>query len=260
MREKFQTPLKALLLIGLALFFYSRLSNGTLYFYINQRFVGFTLVAVIGLLIIGLSYHLGGNANEQHDHAHTHEVAHEHTHEHNHAHSHGLSWGGVLLVLLPIILGLLVPPRPLGASALANREVNLSQSSMPGVIGLATTKSGKDKNILDWWKVFRSSANSNNDHQIIGQTAQVSGFVFKDKKYGPDYFMVTRFVISCCVADASVLGLVVKSPAASKLENDQWVEVKGAFAPSSLEMWKMPIVNAASITPIAIPQQPYLYP
>lgn len=262
MRDKFQTPLKALLLISLALFFYSRWTNGTLYFYINQRFMGFTLVAVLGLLIVGLSYRLDGERGPLHDHEHTAESPHEHEHSHDHvhAHTHGLSWGGVLLVLLPIGLGLLVSPRPLGASALANREMNLNQSSMPRIVSLAAAKGDQDKNILDWWQSFRASSNSNSDRKIIGQSVQVSGFVFKDKAYGADYFMVTRFVISCCVADAAPLGLVVKSPTAGVLKNDQWVEVKGTFAPSSLGNWPMPILNAASITPIAIPQQPYLYP
>lgn len=264
MREKFQAPLKALLLISLALFFYSRWTNGTLYFYINQRFMGFTLVAVLGLLIVGLSYHLSVERSHEHTEDSPQDDGHEHgqdaVHVHTHNHTHGLSWGGALLVLLPIGLGLLVSPRPLGASALANREMNLSQSSLPRIVGLATAKGDQDKNILDWWQSFRASPNSNSDRKIIGQAVQVSGFVFKDKAYGSDYFMVTRFVISCCVADAAPLSLVVKSSNAGALKNDQWVEVKGTFAASSLGNWPMPILNATSITPIAIPQQPYLYP
>lgn len=259
MREKFQTPLKALLLIALALFFYSRLANGSIYFYINQRFVAFTLLAVVGLIAVGLSYrldkkqaatepdHAGGDQQHNPDQA-------------GHNHSHSLTWGSVALVLLPIVLGLAVPPRPLGASALANREVNLSQSSMPAVVGLVTTPSDLDKNILDWWKVFRSSTDLRKDERVIGQPAQVIGFVYNDERYGPDHFMLTRFTVSCCVADASVLGLVVKVPAGGKLENDQWVEVAGSFIPSNLEAWKMPVLVAENITTIPVPQQPYLYP
>ena len=56
---KTQNAVKALLLIALALFLYTRLANGTLYFYINERFVGFTLIAVFGLLAVGLSYRFG---------------------------------------------------------------------------------------------------------------------------------------------------------------------------------------------------------
>jgi putative membrane protein len=260
MRPRLETPLKALLLIGLGLFLYSRFASGLLGYYINQRFVGFTLLAVVGLVVVGLSYRIGNKRNDpvENDlHNHTHD------HDHNHAgHHHGLTWGGVALVLLPIVLGIVVPPRPLGASALANREINagMTQSSLPGVIGGAGQKSSTEMNILDWWKAFRASPAINQDPKIVGQEAKVIGFVYQDERYGPDHFMLVRYTVSCCVADASALGLVVASPAAATLEPDQWVEVTGVFAPGELENWQMPVLQASAITPIEIPQQPYLYP
>lgn len=258
MRKKFQTPLKALLLIALALFFYSRLANGSIYFYINQRFVAFTLLAVAGLIAVGLSYRLG-KAGADHTHG---DEAHEHHYpDHGgHDHNHDLTWGGVALVLLPIVLGLVIPPRPLGAAALANREVNLSQTTMPAVVSLAAPKLSDENNILDWWKIFRSATNLRTDERVIGQPANVIGFVFNEERYGADHFMLVRFAVSCCVADASVLGLVVKAPAGLKFENDQWVTVQGRFIPSDLESWKMPVLVAEQVEPIAVPQQPYLYP
>jgi len=54
---KFQNALKALLLIGLGLFLYSRIANGTLYYYIAQRFALYTLIAIVGLIVVGLSYY-----------------------------------------------------------------------------------------------------------------------------------------------------------------------------------------------------------
>ncbi|MEZ4657849.1 MAG: hypothetical protein R2911_09775 [Caldilineaceae bacterium] len=42
---------------------------------------------------------------------------------HDHAdHDHSLHWGGLLIVILPVALGILVPPQPLGVSALATRD------------------------------------------------------------------------------------------------------------------------------------------
>lgn len=252
MRPRLEITLKALLLIALGLFLYSRLANGTLYFYINQRFLGFTLLAIFGLIGVGLSYQFGRKS--------TGEAAHDHD---NHSgHHHGLTWGGVALVLLPIVLGIAVPPQPLGASALANREVNagLNQTTMPGIVGAAAQKAATDKNVLDWWKTFRASSAVNQDEKVIGQEAKVVGFVYKDAKYGNDHFMLTRYMVSCCVADASALGLVVAAPEAAQLEDDQWVEVTGVFAPGDLESWKMPVIVARSITPVSVPDQPYLYP
>ncbi|HMN29316.1 MAG TPA: TIGR03943 family protein, partial [Caldilineaceae bacterium] len=228
MRPRFETTLKALLLIALGLFLYSRLANGTLYFYINRRFMAFTLLAVFGLIVVGLSYRFKGRHTDESPHDHDHDHTHEHNHDPDHAghqHSHGLTWGGVVLLLLPIVLGLIVPPQPLGASAFANREVNagLNPGTMPGILGTAKQKTASDKNILDWWESFRASSNLAADQSFIGQPAKVVGFIYKDQRYGAGHFMVVRYLVSCCVADASALGLVVAWPEEAQLKNDQWV-------------------------------------
>ncbi len=272
MRPRFERPLKALILLALGFFLYSRLANGTLYFYINSRFMGFTVIAIVGLLIVGLSYRFGSATQAEHDHAHDHHDhdhhghAHDHDHHHHHhaghSHNHGLTWSGVALVLLPIVLGLAVPAQPLGASALANREVNtgLNQSSLPGILGVPSQKATTDKNILDWWQSFRASSDANADPTLIGQPARIVGFVYKDPQYGPDHFMLVRYIVSCCVADASALALLIASPESATLAEDQWIEVSGTFAAGNLPDWQLPVLQASAITPVDVPDLPYLFP
>ena len=253
---KTQNAVKALLLIALALFLYTRLANGTLYFYINVRFVGFTLIAVFGLLAVALSYRFGQKRPQLADeHGHEHAAA-----AHDHQHSHAFSWGGALIVLLPIVLGLFVPPQPLGAAALSNREINSGANSLdtPAVARAIEEKAPASKNLLDWWQTLRASANP--AQELAGQAVNVTGFVYHDERFGTDAFMVTRYVVSCCVADASPLGLVVHWPQAPEFKDDQWIEVKGTFAPSTIEAWQLPILVAESVTPVAAPNHPYLYP
>ena len=72
--------------------------------------------------------------------------------------------------------------------------------------------------------------------------------------------MVTRFVVSCCVADANVAGLVVRWPDAGSLAADQWVEVMGALAPGRLARRSLPVLAADRVAPVSVPEQPYLYP
>jgi putative membrane protein len=267
---RFQNTIKALLLIGLGLFLYSRLMNGTLFYYINERFMGFTILAVVGLLVVGLSYRYSnptGKQAEHHHQEHDHEHDHSHDHAHNgaeHGHSHGLSWGGAFLVALPVVLGLLTPPQPLGSAALTNRDMNLQLSnSSPRVTASSAVvrpreKAATDKNILDWWRDFRPLPDANT--ALAGQAVKVSGFVYKDEQYGADTFLVIRFTVSCCVADAAVVGLLVQSPDSQSLTNDTWVEVTGSFVNSTLDNWKLPIVAAQQVSRIDIPSQPYLYP
>jgi len=261
-----ESAIKALLLIAMGLFLYSRFANGTLFFYINQRFQLFTLFAVAGLLIVGLSYRFATKAENlavEHHHDDDHHHHHHHEHPHDHAHSHGLSWGGIALVLLPIILGVVVPPQPLGAAALSNRELNAGfneTTSLPGVLGADRTKAARDKNVLDWWDEFRTSSAPNEDPALLGQEARVIGFVYKDQRLGDGHFMLVRYIVSCCVADASAIGLVVAAPDLAALQDDQWVEVSGTLVAGNVPNWQMPVIQAQTIQPVDVPAQPYLYP
>lgn len=262
---RLQNTIKALLLIGMGLFLYSRIANGTLFYYINERFMGFTLIAVFGLLAVGLSYRMPGAKAEETEHDHGHDHDHGAGAQHHHAgHSHALSWSGVLLVALPIALGILTPPQPLGVAALSNREMNLqlNTANQAATGQTATVRLGEkaaiDKNLLDWWREFQTVPNAN--EALAGQPVKAIGFVYQDDRFDANSFMLIRFTVSCCVADASVVGLLVQWPADQIPADDTWVEVTGSFVSSTLAEWNLPIVAAQQVAPIEIPQQPYLYP
>ncbi len=232
-----KTGVKALTLIGLGLFLYSRWSSGTLLFYINQRSTWLVALAALGLLIIGASYRY--HPARRHD-------------------EHAFSWGGVVLIGLIIAMGLLVPPKPLGALAMNNRQVNVgvSSSALP-VASVRAVQSG-EKNILDWLVTFNSAPDPG---AFANQAARVVGFVYRgDERFDAQTFMVSRFVVSCCVADATAVGLIVRWPEAASLTDDQWVEVAGHFEPGEFAGEQTPILAAESVAPIAPPNQPYLYP
>ncbi|MBP8294115.1 MAG: DUF1980 domain-containing protein, partial [Caldilineaceae bacterium] len=140
---RFENALKALLLLALALFLYTRLAGGTLFFYINQRFMAYTMIAIVGLVFVAISYRPVGRRQQGPT------PTPEHGHEHGH--NHRLTGAGVALVLLPIVLGIAVPPQPLGAAAIGNREVNVTRSgsALPAAVRAAAAKDAADKNQLD---------------------------------------------------------------------------------------------------------------
>jgi len=227
-----KNSLKALTLIALGLYLYSRIFTGTLLLYIHQRFTWLVMLAGIVLLAIGASYRYRSS----------------------HSHAHTFSWGGVALIGVVIVLGLVVPPKPLGASAIGNREVNLGLGAANNTV--MATKTG-DKNILDWLIAFQRTPDP---QAFTGQSARLIGFVYRDDRFASDSFMLSRFVVSCCVADASAVGLIVRSPQAAALPADQWVEVSGQFEPGQFAGRPTPILFADVITKTAQPNQPYLYP
>lgn len=237
----------------LGLFLLSRIWTGTLLYYINARFAWLTLLGGVGCILVALGF------------------AFRSSHEHvDHEHSSGATPLAVLLLLLPVGLGLLIPPQPLGAAAMTNREIKfggmetsnstdarLRSAPAPGSGMVLTDGTRSGHNILDWIIAFEQSPDLSS---FEGQETSLIGFVFHDERFpGQDRFMLSRFVVSCCVADALAVGILVRSPNASSFSADQWVEVKGRFSVNELEGETLPVLDAESIAPIATPDQPYLF-
>lgn len=66
-----------------------------------------------------------------------------------------------------------------------------------------------EKTIVDWLVEFQRQEPT----AFTGEEASVVGFVYRDERFGEDSFLVAVFILSCCVADASPVGLVVRWPA-----------------------------------------------
>jgi putative membrane protein len=231
-------------LLAMAIFLASKLINGTLGFFINRRFVWLTAVTVIGLVLVAFSYLRPSRA---------------HVHHHQESNRSLPSFvGSLLLVAIPVILGLTVPPQPLGADAMGNREVNVgSLVSVASPANNAPFTVTGEKNILDWLTEFQKNQNPD---AFTGQAAHVTGFVYRDGRFGNVEFLVSRFVVSCCVADAMAVGLLVRWPDAGTLAADRWVDVTGHFEPGEFNEKPVPVLIPDAVDLIDPPAQPYLYP
>jgi uncharacterized repeat protein (TIGR03943 family) len=240
---------KAALLVGLTLYFVWIIVTGNWTNYINERFAWLTFVAaaVFGLLAI---YTLI-TAIRANDEAYLHELAHAHDHG-DHTHEK-LSWGALAIIAVPLVLGTLIPSRPLGAEA-----INGELSTTAAVGELTTfTVNPLDRNVLDWLRYF-GSVDDYSD--VDGQRADVIGFVYKEPTFGDDHFMVARFTVSCCVADASAIGLPVLYADSAAMEQGAWVRVQGTFSVGEFRGDLLPILNVDSIEMVQQPEHPYLYP
>lgn len=255
-----QRALQALVLAGLGLFMLHKIWTGTLYWYINQRFLLLILFAAIGLLALARVVLPGRSATDPaslgDEQQHEHGDEHEHGHDHDHGGS-GAAWGLIFLAV-PLALGLLIPARPLGSSAIANRGVNTTApltagGAAPAQLDLAST----DRNVLDWVRAFNYAQDP---HTFTGEPADVIGFVYHDVGLEPDTFLVSRFAVTCCSADAAAIGLLVRWPGAAALENNTWVRVRGPMEVGQYAGRPTPLIVADNLQGVDSPAQPYLYP
>ncbi len=248
-----KTIAKVVVFISLGLFLGSRLLNGTLSYYIHPRFNILTALTAVGLILVGIAY---ARRNRQ---AAPHDDSHHHDHDGHEHHSHDLSWWGLAILLLPVLLGVFVQPKPLGANALANREINvgsLTSAQAPESSQLAVIATSGERNILDWLYLFQRSGDMS---QFNGEEVHVIGFVYQDERFDSEQFMVSRFTVSCCVADASPIGLIVQWPETAELQSDEWVEVEGTLQMGKFNDLEIPILIADSVTLTDPPAQPYLF-
>lgn len=254
MPRKAPPAFAALVLVGLGLFLYSRWQGGSLSYYIADRFAPLILAAAAGLLLLGLvlARRPAAAAAAAADHGHSHGEG-----------RHG--WLGLLLVAAPMLLGLALPPRPLGAAAMAGRELRLdgaglSSSTVAFERRLRSPQAGRS--ILDWLYSFQTAEDK---RSLEGEAVDVVGFVYRDagRLGGADAaasFFVSRFTVSCCVADASPVSLLVRHAGAAELESDVWVQVRGRLKVETIEGRELPVVEADEVLPVPVPAQPYLYP
>lgn len=260
-----QRKLQALILGATGLFLLQKIWSGNLFWYINSRFMILTLLAAIGLLILTQALIL--NLTEQRsadqwtpNDNQVHNEVQEHLHDHN-AQSHTnrrLPWG-LIVVALPVLLGILIPARPLGASAVPTKglRTSVALNRRTQNTQMLLDIPANNRTILDWLQLVN---NTSDPSLLAGETADVVGFVFRDPRNGDNQFMVGRFAITCCVADAFAIGMTVDWPQAHTLAANTWVRVKGKLSIIDIDGNSQPLIQAEIVQQVSAPDQPYLFP
>ena len=248
---------QALVMAALGLFLLNLVWNGNVLLYINRRFVILVALASLGLLLLSqMALRERPAVGEEEADAHAH-ADHDHAHEQDHDHAERPNGWNLWWLALPVILGLLIPPRALNTSALANRGVNTRAPLTASRAAEASTLQlpSRQRTVLDWIRVFNYSSNP---AEFADQEVDVTGFVYHDASLPAGQFLVGRFTMTCCVADASAIGVAVRWPQANALSENGWVRVRGTIQIQAGQ--KAPVIAATAVESIPEPENPYLYP
>lgn len=107
---------------------------------------------------------------------------------------------------------------------------------------------------------------SDNIESYKGKKVIISGFVFKDKDFKADEFVVARLMMSCCAADSQVVGLMSKWSNTGELESEVWVKIEGTIGSTLLkdnetgtEIYS-PVIIVNKVEKIQKPENIYVYP
>jgi putative membrane protein len=163
------------------------------------------------------------------------------------------SWPVLAIVAVPLVLGTLVPSQPLGARAVGG-DLALDPGSFDGAV--VPANDSLEWTVLDWLRAFSGGSAD----RISGKEADVIGFVYRREDDPKDAFVVMRFLMSCCSADAYAVGMPVMWTNAEAMPVDSWVRVQGTVSVGNFRGQMLPILTATAVdSNIERPKQAYLY-
>jgi putative membrane protein len=203
-------------------------------FLIHERYIIFTLIAGIILVVIGLSGIIK-NPDPK-----------------NSKFKISINFAMlVLAILIPFI-----PLRSLSSNAFDSRSLNGSVRVSSNEKQDITQKikfsvNTNDFTIYDWLKA------KGLDDLSVFKDKEFTGTGFITPKEG-SIFSLSRFIVSCCVVDASPVGILVEYDYNKEFKANDWLEVKGQFKIIEVNGIKEPVIVPTSVIKINQPDSVYL--
>lgn len=164
-----------------------------------------------------------------------------------------LSCAALTLIL---ILALVLPPKALSSATALARGLSTDLVLVNGQMQTFGLKP-EDRTLLDWIKLF----NYNPEPQAyVGQKVALEGFIVQDPSLPESTFMITRFAMACCAADARPIALPVHfDPQKFTPLQDDWVYLEGRMAETSLNAKRRAWIELDLLESRPVPLDPYAY-
>jgi uncharacterized repeat protein (TIGR03943 family) len=187
--------------------------------------------------------------------------AHAHHHCDGHEHQADLKHELVVcaLLALPLVFALCLPVSSLGSDMVNKKTSNPAIQKGVGVQAQAGQNKGwnpiidDDSFLASMMILFEKPAD------YAGKQIEFSGFVYHQDDFPDNTFLLARYAIVCCTADAQVTGLLCHSSESANFKNDQWVKIKGNIIVHSYQGYDVPMVEVSDLQNIKKPGNPYVY-
>ena len=240
------------LLAGYGIFILSLLARNVMTWYINPSYVAPTTLAgavLVGLAVAGLAVRSAPACSDG--------CCSEDTCA---CETPSTRWTTYALLAAPLVLALVFPPRGLAAFSANQRGTEIA--GLTAIHGSATVKrvslsvDTRTFSMEDWVGALSADPNP---RDYLGKPVIVTGMVLHDSgSVPPGYLMVIRYLVTCCIADARPVGLVVRDTSHGTLQDNQWVTVRGTMAAANYSGQSLAVVKPQTIVPIKS-QDPYIY-
>jgi len=248
---------------------------------INPSYRWLSLASAAALILVGGAL----LPTQRSEHAHGPEVGGQHkgAGDRDHEEEETASPGELVfqaLFLAPVILSLCTTGSGLSGASLSRRGIHeIRLSEQPGVRSatpvppapmpppgteLGPVQALSMADLYDYLLIGASP-------ELLGRQVDVIGQHFLDERCGENQFLVTRIVVTCCLADAEVIGLRAQSskpfnpsaggPAARASKSGTWIRVRGKLRRLNDRFGNPALfIDDAAVSEVPAPADILLYP
>jgi len=293
-----QQAVRAAILLLFTVLIFKFHYTGEITMFINPKYIGLSQIASVLFLILFFIQITRIWEKKTHHHHHDHECSHNHDCDHNHDHGNTpITLKKVIsyvIIAFPLVTGFTIPAKVLDSSIAEKKggmavitgksetsstdetaQEELVQPSdteevLPNPYGEITQeemnslvqklKQSDPINMDDYVYYLNYEEISKDVASYKGREITLKGFVYKEEGFQSDQLVISRFLITHCVADASIIGFLTQFDEAATLDKDTWVEATGVLDVTTYNGTEMPFIKITDWKTIEQPSEPYLFP
>ena len=189
-----------------------------------------------------------------------------------------------IIFLIPMVAALSMNSLRIDASIMANKGISLSKKTTVETLRVTKgssklteedllAKLGDIEDVTDSGDILMVNSELFNhqfltldetDNSLIDKGVQIVGFIYNDKSFDANTFMVARYAMVCCNVDMQVTGYLADLPEGiDPLTNGTWVHARGTFDLTTYKDTPVIMIHIDSYDEIPEPLDPlnaYIYP
>jgi len=96
--------------------------------------------------------------------------------------------------------------------------------------------------------------------EFVGKKLELDGFIYREPGMNADQFVVARFALQCCSADAIPYGVLIEYPHGKTYADDSWVKITGTMQTTNYKTQKIIKIDATQVEKLEAPKSQYVYP
>ncbi len=167
---------------------------------------------------------------------------------------------GSVLLLIVALMAIVITPQPFTSQTAIQRGVgDIVTNTQVKPQSFRVTTKPEDRSLIDWMRTLQVMPEPDT---YAGQKVKVQGFVVYPDNFSPQYFRITRFIVTCCAADAYPVSLPVKLMSGDRTQypKDSWFEIEGSIIVETVANQRQIVIQVQNTPkPIAQPARPYDY-